>query len=96
MNLPDIVYTILKISYGVIELIIGVFVVIEIFAGDILATFGKILKIIIIVIWIASIILAFLLPKSPYFILQNSRLNLKYFYDLALQLCALGGLFVLL
>lgn len=49
LNLPDIVYTILKISYGVIELIIGVFVVIEIFAGDILATFGKILKIIIIV-----------------------------------------------
>ena len=43
LNLPDIVYTILKISYGVIELIIGVFVVIEIFAGDILATFGKIL-----------------------------------------------------
>ena len=30
LNLPDIVYTILKISYGVIELIVGVFVVIEI------------------------------------------------------------------
>ena len=96
LKLPDIVYTILKISYGVIELIVGVFVVIEIFAGDILATFGKILKIIIIVIWIASIILAFLLPNSTCFILQNSKLNLNYFYDLALHLCALGGLFVLL
>ena len=95
LKLPDIVYTILKISYGVIELIVGVFVVIEIFAGDILATFGKILKIIII-IWIASIILAFLLPNSTCFILKDSKLNLKYFYDLALQLCALGGLFVLL
>lgn len=96
LNLPDLVFTILKISYGVIELIVGVFIVIEIFAGDILATFGKVLKIIIIVIWVASLILAYLLPKSGCFILQGQRLNLNYFYDLALHLCALGGLFVLL
>lgn len=95
-NPPQYLYSILKISYGVIELIIGVFIVIEIFAGDILANFGKVLKIIIIVIWVASIILAHLIPGFGEFIINNNKLDLARCYDLALHLCALGGLFVLL
>lgn len=94
-NLPGNAYNIIKIVYGIIELIVGVFIVIEIFAGDILGMFGKVLKIIVIVIWVASIVLAYLLPWSTSFIFEAKNF-LSALYDLALRLIVLGGLFVLL
>lgn len=49
---------------GAIEIIVGVFLIVEIFAGDILGSFGKILKIIIAVLWLIAIVLVDILGSG--------------------------------
>ena len=51
------VESILCIVFGVIELIAGVFLILSIFIGDKFGSFGKILMIIIMVVWIIAIVL---------------------------------------
>lgn len=49
--------TIVKIIYGIIELIAGVFLILELFIGDRVGKIDNILNLIVIVIWIIAIIL---------------------------------------
>lgn len=51
------ILTVLKIIFGVIELLAGVFLIIELFTGDIFGKFDNILMTIVWIIWIIAIIL---------------------------------------
>ncbi len=84
---------ILKIVFGVIELIVGVFLIIELFAGDVLGAFGKILKFIVIVMWIAAIVLADFLAGGG--LLKSSNF-LGALYSFASHLIVLGAMFCLI
>lgn len=72
--------------FGVIELLSGIFIILQLFIGDRMGTFGSILKMIIVIVWAVAIVLAdfvggFLKPSF-----------LPWIYELAMHcvvLCAL-------
>jgi len=75
--------------FGVIELISGLFIIIETFIGDRLGKFGYILKIIICVVWAVAIILAYLLPSK-----LGDLTKLETIYAFAKDLIVLCALLV--
>lgn len=87
------VLNILKIVFGIIELIVGVFLIIELFSGDILGSFGRVLKLIVIVMWIAAIVLADILYGSG---VLRSGFSWKWLYSFAEHLIVLGAMFCLI
>lgn len=77
------------IVFGVIELLSGIFIILQLFIGDRTGSFGRILKIIIVVVWAIAIILAdFLNGKflSPDF--------LSWIYQFAMHFIVLAALLV--
>lgn len=79
---------ILKIVFGVIELLSGIFIILQLFIGDRMGSFGKILKLIIVIVWAVAIVLSdfvggFLKPSF-----------LPWIYDLAMHLIVLMALLV--
>ena len=87
--------SILCIVFGVIELIAGVFLILELFIGEKLGGLGKILMIIIMVMWIIAIVLIDFLGSGSLFN-HGSRWNfLSWLYDFAYHLIVLGALVVL-
>lgn len=48
---------VVKIIYGIIELVAGVFLILELFVGDRFGKFDNILNLIVIIIWLIAIIL---------------------------------------
>ncbi len=85
---------ILVISYGVIELIAGIFLILSLFIGDVFGAFGNILHIIIMIVWIVAIVLIdFLSSSTGISLLRNSFL--KWLYQVASHLIILGALIYL-
>ena len=79
---------ILSKVFGVIELIAGVLLIIELFAGDRFGKFDNILMIIIMIVWcVAIVVLDFVNAKSI--------LSLPWFYTLANHLIVLGAMLYL-
>lgn len=78
----------LKIVYGIIELIAGFFLILDLFVGDKLGTFGTVLMVILIIVWIAVIVIA------DFFNISFSSVNyvLKWIYQFASHLIVLGAL----
>ncbi|MBO4630205.1 MAG: hypothetical protein J5687_09680 [Treponema sp.] len=83
---------ILCIVFGIIELIAGVFLILELFIGDKIGALGKILTLIIIIVWIIAIVLIDFLGNHGLF-KQNNFLN--WLYNFAYHLIVLGALLVL-
>ena len=83
---------ILCITFGIIELIAGVFLILELFIGDKIGSVGKILMLIIIIVWIIAIVLIDFLGNNGLFKQNNF---LKWLYDFAYHLIVLGALLVL-
>ena len=83
---------ILCIVFGIIELIAGVFLILELFIGDKIGSLGKVLTLIIIIVWIIAIILIDFLGNHGLF-KQNNFLN--WLYNFAYHLIVLGALLVL-
>ena len=83
---------ILCIVFGIIELIAGVFLILELFIGDKIGSLGKILTLIIIIVWIIAIVLIDFLGNHGLF-KQNNFLN--WLYNFAYHLIVLGALLVL-
>ena len=83
---------ILCIVFGIIELIAGVFLILALFIGDKIGALGKILTLIIIVVWIIAIVLIDFLGNHGLF-KQNNFLN--WLYNFAYHLIVLGALLVL-
>ena len=83
---------ILCIVFGIIELIAGVFLILELFIGDKIGSLSKILTLIIIIVWIIAIVLIDFLGNHGLF-KQNNFLN--WLYNFAYHLIVLGALIVL-
>lgn len=84
------VLRILTYVFGAIEIIVGVFLIVEIFAGDILGNFGKILKIIIAVMWLIAIVLADILLGADGML--KAHFSLPSIYAFAQHLIVLGAM----
>lgn len=84
---------ILAIVFGVIELLSGVFIILQLFIGDRMGTFGSILKLIVVIVWAVAIVLADFLGNGG---LLNGGMNhfLAWLYDFALHLIVLCALLV--
>ena len=87
--------TVLCISFGVIELLAGIFLILKLFIGDRFGTFGKVIMIIILIVWIIAIVLIDFLGKNG-IIGHSGRFDfLKWTYDLAYHLIVLGEIIYL-
>ena len=82
---------ILVIVFGVIELIAGIFLILSLFIGDKIGALGKVLMLIIMVVWIVAIVLIDFLGSGSVF----HRSFLSWLYDFAYHLIVLGALIVL-
>jgi len=84
---------ILAIVFGVIELLSGVFIILQLFIGDRMGSFGSILKLIVVIVWAVAIVLADFLGNGG---LLNGGMNhfLSWLYDFALHMIVLCALLV--
>ena len=84
---------ILAIVFGVIELLSGIFIILQLFIGDRMGSFGAILKLIIVIVWAVAIVLADFLGNGG---LLNGGMNhfLSWLYDFALHLIVLCALLI--
>lgn len=82
---------ILVIVFGVIELLVGVFMILKLVIGDRFGSFGTILTFIAIVVWIAAIVLSDILGSDG--ILKGGADNfLRWLYTFAQHLIILGAI----
>ncbi|MBR0032210.1 MAG: hypothetical protein IJP61_07990 [Treponema sp.] len=80
---------IVLIVFGVIELLSGIFIIIQFFIGDRTGSFGSALKVIIVVVWAIAIVIADFL--NGHFLAPNF---LAWIYTLAMHLIVLGALLI--
>ena len=78
----------LKVVFGVIELLSGIFLILESFIGDRFGSLDDILQIIVMIVWIVAIILMDFLGG-------NFNLGLSWFYQFASHMLVLGALIYL-
>lgn len=84
---------IIVIAFGVIELLSGIFIILQLFIGDRMGTFGSILKLIVVIVWAAAIVLADFLGKGG--LLNGGMSNfLSWLYGFATHLIVLCALLV--
>ena len=89
------VESILCIVFGIIELIAGIFLILSLFIGDKFGDLGKILMIIIMIVWIIAIVLIDFLGSGS-LLKHSSHWNfLRWHYDFAYHLVVLGAIVVL-
>lgn len=89
------VESILCIVFGIIELIAGIFLILSLFIGDKFGDLGKILMIIIMIVWIIAIVLIDFLGSGS-LLKHSSHWNfLRWLYDFAYHLVVLGAIVVL-
>ena len=83
----------LSVVFGVIELLSGIFIILQLFIGDRMGTFGSILKLIVVIVWAVAIVLADFLGNGG---LLNGGMNhfLSWLYDFAMHLIILCALLV--
>ena len=84
---------ILAIVFGVVELLSGIFIILQLFIGDRMGTFGSILKLIVVIVWVVAIDLADFLGNGG---LLNGGANnfLSWLYAFAMHLIVLCALLV--
>ncbi len=83
---------ILKYVFGVIELLAGIFMVLELFIGNRMGTFGKVLNIIVVIIWILAV---FLLDFNWIFD-KGFHFKMDWLYGLANHVLILGAMIYLM
>lgn len=82
---------ILVIVFGIIELLAGVLLIIELFAGEKFGKFDNILMFIIMIVWVIAIVLVDFLGKGG--ILNGGANNfLEWIYTFASHLIVLGAM----
>ncbi len=84
---------ILVLVFGVIELLSGIFILLQLLIGDRTGNFGTILKLIVVIVWVVAIVLADFFGKNG--ILNNGLDHfLRWIYNFAMHLIVLGALLV--
>ncbi|WP_296028485.1 hypothetical protein [uncultured Treponema sp.] len=82
---------ILVIVFGVIELLVGVFMILKIVIGDRFGSFGTVLALIAIIVWIVAIVISDILGANG--ILNGGAKNfLEWLYTFAQHLIILGAI----
>lgn len=84
---------ILVLVFGGIELLSGIFIILQLFIGDRIGTFSRILKLIVVIVWIAAIVLSDFFGAKGLF---NSGVDhfLSWLYTLATHLIILVALMI--
>ena len=84
---------ILVLVFGGIELLSGIFILLQLFIGDRIGTFSKILKLIVVIVWIAAIVVSDFFGNKGLF---NGGLSnfLSWLYTLATHLIILVALLI--
>ena len=77
------------ILFGVIELLSGIFIILQLFIGDRTGSLGPLLKLIVVVVWAIAVIIADFL--NGHFLSPNV---LSWVYALAMHLIVLAALLV--
>lgn len=85
---------ILRIVFGVIELLAGVFLILELFMGDQFGKLDNILMLIVMIVWIVAIVLMDFVGNGGLF---NGGIDnfLKWLYTFAGHLIVLGAMITL-
>ncbi|MCQ2610342.1 MAG: hypothetical protein MJ169_01210 [Treponema sp.] len=83
---------ILVIAFGVIELLAGIFLLLELFLGDIFGKLDSLFVFIIIIVWIVAIVLSDFFGKGG---ILHGAAFLPWLYSFASHLVVLGGLFAI-
>ena len=81
------------IAYGVIEILAGIFLVLALFMGDRSGTFGAVIMIVIMIVWILVIVLIDFLSKSTGLLYRSNLLS--WMYQFAQHLIILGSIIYL-
>ncbi len=85
---------ILAVVFGVIELLAGILLVVELFCGDQFGKFDNLIMLIVIVVWIVAIVLIDFLGNNG--ILNGGGRDIfKWLYSLAGHLIVLGSMLIL-
>lgn len=84
---------ILALVFGGIELLSGIFIILQLFIGDRIGTFSRILKLIVVIVWIAAIVLSDFFGAKGLF---NGGVDhfLSWLYTLATHLIILVALMI--
>lgn len=84
---------ILVLVFGGIELLSGIFILLQLFIGDRIGTFSKILKLIVVIVWIAAIVVSDFFGGKGLF---NGGVSnfLSWLYTLATHLIILVALLI--
>ncbi|MGN0728841.1 hypothetical protein [Treponema sp.] len=82
---------ILVIVFGVIELLVGIFMILKLLIGDRFGSFGSVLVLIATVVWIAAIVLSDVLGAKG-IINGGTRNFLEWIYRFAQHLIILGAI----
>lgn len=84
---------VMAIVFGVIELLSGIFIILNVTIGHKMGSFGSILKLIVIIVWCVAIVLSDFLASGGLF---NGGMNnfLGWLYDFAMHLIVLSALLV--
>ena len=77
----------MAIVFGVIELLSGIFIILQLFIGDRMGSLGSILKLVIVIVWAVAIVLADFIHGS-----FGDFLN--WLYNFAMHLIVLCALLV--
>lgn len=88
------VSNIIRIVYGIIELLAGILLVVELFAGDRFGKFDNILMLIVMIVWIIAIVLVDFMGSNG--ILNGGAKNfLSWLYQFSSHLIVLGSMIYL-
>lgn len=90
----DDVGNILRIVFGVIELLAGVFLILELFMGDQFGKLDNILMLIVMIVWIVAIVLMDFVGNGGLFN-GGAKDFLKWLYTFAGHLIVLGAMITL-
>ena len=85
---------ILRIVFDVIELLAGVFLILELFIGDKFGGFGNVLMFIIMIVWIIAIVLIDFVGRGG-ILNGGARDFLSWLYDFSYHLIVLGAIIYL-
>ncbi|MDY5121148.1 MAG: hypothetical protein SPE48_04440 [Treponema porcinum] len=89
------VENVLVVVFGVIELLAGIFLILELFMGDQFGKLDNILMLIVMIVWIVAIILMDFLAKGGLLNGFNAKNFLEWLYTFAAHLIILGAMITL-
>lgn len=89
------VKNVLVVVFGVIELLAGIFLILELFMGDQFGKLDNILMLIVMIVWIVAIVLMDFLAKGGLLNGFNAKNFLEWLYTFAAHLIILGAMITL-